>query len=69
MAKRTILATAKGPAMLAGATPIAVDRYAEPEDIAPLLSFFAGPDLHYVVGQTIFIDGGKDVIRHGDALP
>src|SRR5690606_35583936 len=68
LAQRTILAIAKSPAMLAEATPIAVDRYAEPEDIAPLLSFLAGPDLHYVVGQTIFIDGGKDVIRRGDAL-
>ena len=64
-----ILATSEGRTMLAEATPIAVDRYAEPEEIAPLLTFLAGPDLHYVVGQTIFIDGGKDVIRRGDGLP
>lgn len=66
---RPILATEEGRAMLAEATPIAVDRYAEAEDIAPLLSFLSGPDNRYIVGQTIFADGGKDAIRRDDRLP
>ena len=66
---RPILATEQGRAMLAEATPIAVPAYAEPEDVAPLLTFLASADCRYIVGQTIFIDGGKDVIRRGDQLP
>ncbi len=66
---RPILATQEGRAMLAEATPIAVPAYAEPEDVAPLLTFLASADCRYIVGQTIFIDGGKDAIRRGDRLP
>lgn len=66
---KPILATPEGRAMLSEATPIAVGTYAEPEDVAPLLEFLAGPECRYIVGQTIFIDGGKDAIRRGDALP
>ncbi|MEZ5709765.1 MAG: SDR family oxidoreductase [Blastomonas sp.] len=66
---RPILATEEGRKMLAEATPIAVENYAEPEDIAPLLTFLASAENRYVVGQTIFADGGKDAIRRGDALP
>ena len=64
-----ILATAQGRAMLAEATPIAVSAYAVPDDLAPLLTFLAGPHCKYIVGQTIFADGGKDAIRRGDRLP
>lgn len=63
-----ILATAEGRAMLAEATPIAVREYAPPEDIAPLLAFLASDECRYTVGQVIFIDGGKDVIRRGDNM-
>lgn len=66
---RPILATREGRSMLAEATPIAVGSYAEPDDVAPLLDFLASPDCRYIVGQTIFIDGGKDAIRRGDRLP
>lgn len=66
---RPILATEQGRAMLAAATPIAVPAHAEAEDVAPLLTFLASADCRYIVGQTIFTDGGADVIRRGDALP
>ena len=65
---RPILATAEGRAMLAQVTPIAVPAYAGPEDIAPLLAFLAGEECRYMVGQIIFIDGGKDVIRRGEDI-
>lgn len=63
-----ILATAEGRAMLAEATPIAVDDYAGPADVAPLLGFLGSPECRYMVGQIIFIDGGKDVIKRGEAI-
>jgi NAD(P)-dependent dehydrogenase (short-subunit alcohol dehydrogenase family) len=62
-----ILATAEGRATLEQATPIAVSQYAGPQDIAPLLAFLASPDCRYMVGQSIFIDGGMEVILRGDA--
>ncbi len=63
-----ILSTPEGRAMLAEATPIAVADYARPEDIAPLLGFLASEECRYLVGQVIFIDGGKDAIRRGDDI-
>lgn len=63
-----ILATEEGRAMLAEVTPIAVPEYAPPSDIAPLLAFLASADCRYMVGQVVFIDGGKDVIRRGDDI-
>lgn len=63
-----ILATAQGREMLRKATPIAVAEYAPPQDIAPLLAFLASEECRYMVGQVIFIDGGKDVIMRGDDI-
>ena len=65
---KPILASEEGRAMLALVTPIAVPAYAQPDDIAPLLAFLASDECHYMVGQIIFIDGGKDVILRGDDI-
>ncbi len=61
-----LFATAEGRALLAKATPLAVADYAQPDDIAPILAFLASPDCRYMVGQTIFVDGGVDVILRGE---
>ena len=61
-----ILATEEGRAMLSMATPIATADYADPEDLAPLLAFLASAECRYMVGQVLFVDGGKDVIRRGE---
>lgn len=37
---------------------IAMKRLSEPEDVANMVSFLAGPDSNYVTGQTIIVDGG-----------
>lgn len=36
---------------------ISLGRYGEPEEVASVVSFLAGPDSSYVSGQTIVIDG------------
>lgn len=37
---------------------ITLGRASEPEDIAKVISFLAGPDSDYITGQTIVVDGG-----------
>jgi meso-butanediol dehydrogenase/(S,S)-butanediol dehydrogenase/diacetyl reductase len=37
---------------------IALDRLCQPEDVAKLVGFLAGPDSDYVSGQNIVVDGG-----------
>lgn len=37
---------------------IALGRIETPEDVAKVVSFFAGPDSDYVTGQTLIVDGG-----------
>lgn len=61
-----ILATDEGRAMLAQVTPIAVKDLAEPGDIAPVLAFLGSPECRYMVGQTIFVDGGAEAILRGE---
>jgi NAD(P)-dependent dehydrogenase (short-subunit alcohol dehydrogenase family) len=64
-----ILATEEGRQMLAKVTPIAVASHAHPEDLAHLLTFLASPENRYIVGQTIFADGGSEAILQGDDIP
>lgn len=40
------------------AKDITLKRLSEPEDVAAVVSFLAGPDSNYVTGQTIIVDGG-----------
>ncbi len=40
------------------AKDIAMKRLSEPEDVANVVSFLAGPDSNYITGQTIIVDGG-----------
>ena len=61
-----LLATEQGRDLLARAVPRAVQRIADPVDIALLLAFLASPDNRYMVGQVPFCDGGKDVLLRGD---
>ena len=37
---------------------ITLERLSEPEDVASVVSFLAGPDSNYITGQSIVVDGG-----------
>lgn len=37
---------------------ITLDRLSEPEDVANVVAFLAGPDSNYITGQSILVDGG-----------
>ncbi len=48
----------KGESMAAMAAGITLGRVSTGEDVAKLVSYFAGPDSDYMTGQSVLIDGG-----------
>ena len=51
---------------LSRSNPIAVEKFAGPEDVAELLDFLLNFEGNYILGQTYFIDGGTDAIIRPD---
>ena len=51
--------------------PIPIGRRAHPAEIAAAIAFLLSPDASYVVGQTLFVDGGTDALLqpHGHPHP
>ena len=59
--------TVANPAALAALNKsIPLGRLAEPEEIASVVAFLAGPGAGYITGTTIFADGG--IMRNGPGL-
>jgi len=48
----------RGSALQAQVDNILAGRVSEPEDVAKLVSYLAGPDSDHMTGQTVLIDGG-----------
>lgn len=63
------LATEEGRAVLRRSTPIAGAEYGEPADVAEVIGFLASMETHYLLGQTIFVDGGTEVLLHAAVDP
>lgn len=57
-----LLATEEGRTLLAKRTPIAVQEYGRPEELAEVLAFFATLSGRYTVGQILFVDGGTQAL-------
>ena len=51
------------------ALPIPMGRWGQPEEIAAVLDFLLGPDASYVIGQTLFVDGGTDAFLQPRGYP
>ena len=59
--------TVANPAALAALNKsIPLGRLAEPEEIASVVAFLAGPGAGYITGTTIFVDGG--IMQNGPGL-
>ena len=54
----TIEGTPRGSALAKQVDNILAGRVSEPEDVAKLVSYLAGPDSDHMTGQTVLIDGG-----------
>ncbi len=49
--------------------PIPINRWGDPKEIAQAISFLLSPSSSYVVGQTLFVDGGTDALLQPTAHP
>jgi NAD(P)-dependent dehydrogenase (short-subunit alcohol dehydrogenase family) len=56
----SLLGSAEGLATLNETTPMRLGKPAEPEELALLVRFLAGPENSFILGQTIFCDGGAE---------
>jgi NAD(P)-dependent dehydrogenase (short-subunit alcohol dehydrogenase family) len=48
--------------------PLALGRYAQPQEIAAVLEFLVSPANSYMVGQVVFVDGGVDASLRADHM-
>lgn len=51
---------------LVDALPIPLDRRAEPEEVASVITFLLSPQAAYVHGAVLFVDGGTDALVRPD---
>lgn len=63
-----LLDTAEGRARLNEMTPSALGRAAAARELAAFISFMISPENSYIVGQTIFCDGGAEAILRPEHL-
>lgn len=51
------------------ALPIPIGRWGQPPEIAAVIDFLLSPDASYIVGQTLFVDGGTDAFVQPRGYP
>ncbi|HMM96622.1 SDR family oxidoreductase [Phycicoccus sp.] len=59
-------ATEEGRAGLASVVPMPLNGYLEAEQVASLLAWLVSEENTHVCGQTVYVDGGSDVVLRGD---
>jgi len=62
MVKTSVMANDAARRAILSRTPIG--RCAEPSEVASIASFLASDDASYVVGQTVYVDGGRMVLNY-----
>lgn len=63
-----MISTAEARAGLDQVVPMPCNYYLEPEQVAYLLIWLTSVENTHVTGQTIYIDGGSDVVLRGDNI-
>lgn len=63
-----MIATEEARAVLDTMVPMPCNYYLEPENAASLLIWLTSEENTHVTGQTIYIDGGSDVVLRGDNI-
>lgn len=61
-----LLATSESVAFLDAVVPMPLNYHQPPESIASLLIWLTSPENTHTAGQTIYCDGGSDVMLRGD---
>jgi NAD(P)-dependent dehydrogenase (short-subunit alcohol dehydrogenase family) len=63
-----MIATPEAREAIAAMVPMPLNGYLEPEEVAYLLIWLTSPENSHLCGQTIYIDGGSDVVLRGENI-
>ena len=66
LAKKAVLGNEEARRKVLSRTPLG--RGGEPEEVAGVAAFLAGPDSSYITGQTIYPDGGRLALNYTVAV-
>jgi glucose 1-dehydrogenase len=65
--KSSVMASAEQKQTILSRTPLG--RCGEPSEIASVASFLASEDASYIIGQTIYPDGGRLILNYTVPVP
>jgi glucose 1-dehydrogenase len=66
LAKQAVLSSPQSRHTILSRTPL--ERCGEPEEVAAVAAFLAGPDSSYMTGQTMYVDGGRMALNYTVAV-
>ncbi|GGL33701.1 SDR family oxidoreductase [Phycicoccus endophyticus] len=61
-----LIATEEGRAGLEAAVPMPLHGYLEAQQVAALIAWLVSPENTHLCGQTVYVDGGSDVVLRGE---